>query len=324
MFLILEKSNIPELLEELSKKYSVVHYRKDKTALSAKGYFLAPRENLFSFAFKRKKLSVSPKSKRKLLLFGLDPVDLEALDQLDEIMTRPKEDYFYLQRRKNSVVVGLSECSIVHPVTVGDLVLEKINKNQYRAIPLTKIGRAITGSRLFKKDLPAGRQGNNPGISNYPEEKDALRELVKNSELLSEAVSWSWRKKRPIWDELEKICLGCGICTYVCPICHCFSVEDDIKLDGSECSRCRSWDACTLNNFAKVAGGKNFRPNIKYRYYNWFYHKFVRAYKEYGKSQCVGCGRCQKYCPAHIDIEKVLSEIVKDYQNEKSLSAGNG
>ncbi len=314
MTLILEKSDIPKLLETLSRKYLVINYEKDKIALSAKGHFLAPRENLFSFIFKQKKLSVLPKSKKRLLLFGLDLVDLEALDQLDEIMSRPKEDYFYLQQRKNSAVIGVSEYSIVNPITAGDLVLEKINENQYRAVPLTKTGKAIAGGRFFKKEK-------NPKILNYPEEKKGLRELVKDSELLAEAVSWSWLKKHPIWVELEKSCLGCGICTYVCPICHCFSVEDEIKLDGSECGRCRSWDACTLNNFAKIAGGKNFRPNLKYRYYNWFYHKFVRAYKEYGKSQCVGCGRCQKYCPARIDIEKVLSEIIKDYQNEKSLSA---
>ncbi len=314
MVSVLEKSDIPKLLEGLSKRYFVVHYQKDKTALSAKGHFLAPRENLFSFIFKQKKLSVLPKFKKKLLLFGLDLVDLEGLDQLDEIMTRPKEDYFYLQQRKNSVVVGLSECSITAPVTIGDLILEKINKNQYRAVPLTKIGGNIIKNIFFKKEK-------NPKILNYPEEKKGLRELVRDSELLAEAVSWSWAKKHKIWDELGKICLGCGICTYVCPICHCFSVEDEIELDGSSCERCRLWDACTLNNFAKVAGGKNFRPSLKNRYYNWFHHKFVRAYKEYGKSQCVGCGRCQKYCPARIDIEKVLSEIIKDYKNEKSLSA---
>lgn len=314
MISVLEKSTISDLLEGLSKKYTVVHYQKDKTALSAKSCFFAPRETLFYFFPKNKKLVSLPEPSKKLLLFGLDTVDLEALDQLDEIMTKPKEDYFYLRQRKNSVVVGLSEYSIIVPVTVGDLVLEKINENQYRAVPLTKTGKEIVKNKLFKTEK-------NPKILNYPESKDGLRELVKDSEFLAEAVSWSWLKKHPIWDKLEKICLGCGICTYVCPICHCFSVEDEIKLDDSDCSRCRSWDACTLNNFAKVAGGKNYRSNLKYRYYNWFYHKFVRAYKEYGKSQCVGCGRCQKYCPAHIDIEKVLLEIIKDYKNEKSLSA---
>jgi sulfhydrogenase subunit beta (sulfur reductase) len=98
-------------------------------------------------------------------------------------------------------------------------------------------------------------------------------------------------------------------------------MEDEIEADGYTGHRCRYWDACILSNFSQTAGGKNFRPTLKNRYYNWFYHKFVRAYKEFGKAQCVGCGRCQKYCPAGIDIEKVLLEIIKDY--EKSLSVPN-
>ncbi|MBU2109907.1 4Fe-4S dicluster domain-containing protein, partial [Patescibacteria group bacterium] len=66
-----------------------------------------------------------------------------------------------------------------------------------------------------------------------------------------------------------------------------------------------------------IAGGHSFRPNLKERYYNWFYHKFVRAYREYGKSQCVGCGACKHNCPAKIDIQEVLSVILRDYRSNQ-------
>jgi predicted aldo/keto reductase-like oxidoreductase len=69
-----------------------------------------------------------------------------------------------------------------------------------------------------------------------------------------------------------------------------------------------------LPRFAKIAGGHNFHPTVKERYYNWFYHKFVRAYREYGKAQCVACGNCKKNCPAGIKIGEVLKEIVGDYK----------
>ncbi|MFH0803825.1 MAG: 4Fe-4S dicluster domain-containing protein, partial [Candidatus Tagabacteria bacterium] len=134
-----------------------------------------------------------------------------------------------------------------------------------------------------------------------------------------------WKNDSAIWEELAGLCLGCGICAYVCPLCYCFSIEDSVGLDGNKYTRCRQWDACTLPRFSQISGalpdgrqGFNFHKTIKERYYNWFFHKFVRAYKEYGKAQCVACGRCQKYCPAKIDIEKVLIEIVKKY--EQSLS----
>lgn len=147
-------------------------------------------------------------------------------------------------------------------------------------------------------------------------ERSPLRQLLLDSELVKEAVLWS--RNKPIWDELAEKCLGCGICTYVCPLCYCFSTEDKKSFDGNRCGRCRKWDACTLPDFALVAGGKNFRPTLKQRYYNWYYHKFVRGYKEFGRPHCVSCGRCQKYCPAEIDIYQVLSRIVADYK--KSLN----
>jgi len=134
--------------------------------------------------------------------------------------------------------------------------------------------------------------------------------LLLDSELLADAVEWSRNHK--IWDELAEKCLGCGICTYVCPLCYCFSLEDKVGLD-DKCSRCRKWDACTLPGFSKITGGHDFRPTLKEKYYNWFYHKFVRAYREYGKSQCVGCERCKSQCPAKIDILEVLKTILEDY-----------
>src|SRR3989344_3527761 len=178
MTIILEKSNIPELLENLSQKYLVVNYQKEKTALSAKGYFLAPREKLFSYSFKRKKIIDSPKTKKKLLIFGLDPIDIEAVDQLDEIMVKPQEDCFYFQKRENTIIIGRAEHSISAPITSGDLILEKINENQYRVSPLTKEGEAIARNKFFKKEKTLK-------ILTYPEEKNNLRELVKDSELLA-------------------------------------------------------------------------------------------------------------------------------------------
>ncbi len=141
-----------------------------------------------------------------------------------------------------------------------------------------------------------------------------LEKLLTDPELLHGAVKWSWKNYPEIWEELKNRCLSCGICTYVCPLCYCFSTDDASDLNGLNCRRCRYWTACTLPEFAKITGGYNFHKTLKERYYNWYYHKFVRAYKEYGKSQCVACGRCQKYCPAKIDMETELIKIVEKYK----------
>ena len=187
----------------------------------------------------------------------------------------------------------------------GDLIIEKINKNQYRALIVTEKGKSLIKKEFFK-------EVKNPEVKKYSAEENPLKEILLDSEFLANVVEWS--KDHKIWDELAQKCLGCGICAYVCPLCHCFSIEDRVSLDDKECFRCRQWDSCILPNFAKVAGGHNFHKTIKERYYNWFYHKFVRAYKEYGKAQCVACGSCKRSCPAGINIGDVIKEIVDDYK----------
>jgi len=310
MVLVIEKKQIKNWLGELKKKFTVIDVKE--SILPPKQYFFPPKEEIFNFNCKSRKLD-SPLYQEKLLLFGLDLSDLEAMTQLDEIMKKPNADFFYWQRREDSVLVGLSDVSVgVAPG--GDIVLEKINAKQYQVLVLTDKGRKLADNKFFE-------QISKPQIKKYSAEenphKEKFKKMLLDPEVLAEAVAWS--KNHKIWDELNKKCLGCGICTYVCPLCHCFSIKDRVGLDESECTRCRQWDACTLPRFAKIAGGHNFHPSIKERYYNWFYHKFVRAYKEYGKAQCVACGRCVEYCPAGIKIGQVLGEITKDY--EKSIQA---
>lgn len=322
---VIERKNIPNLLEALSRDYRIIapqerngevvfdDLKDDEslvlgyrvTVLPPKKYFFPPEELLFTYSGKGVKTSSPPG--KKLLIFGLSLRDLEAIIQLDEIMSTPHPDYFYWKRRLRSILVGVTD-EAVHAPPGGDLILERMDDELYRAIPLTQAGKKIAKGRFFKKQdiLPHKGEGN--------QVMEELRKLLLDPETLAEAVKWSRSEGHPVWEELGKRCIGCGICTYVCPICHCFSMENSVALDGSTCTRCRKWDACTLPGFARIAGGYDHHPSQKKRYYNWYYHKFVRGYKEYGKSQCVACGRCQHYCPARIDIEKELLRIVKDYR----------
>ncbi len=301
MALIIEKKQIKDWLADLKKDFKVIDTSRD--VLPAKQYFLPPQEEIFRFDKKNKKL-FSPDYNKNILIICYHLGQLEAMTQLDEIMEKPQPDFFYSRRRQKSVLIGIIDHS-VEIAPGGDLILEKINSQQYQVLVVTDKGRKLSKNKFFKETTK-------PTIKKYSAKKNDLKEMLLDSELLAEAVAWSVDHK--IWDELAKKCLGCGICTYVCPLCHCFSIEDQVSLDNEKCLRCRQWDACTLPGFAQIAGGHNFHKTIKERYYNWFYHKFVRAYKEYGKSQCVACGNCKKYCPAGIDIGEVLKEIVGDYQ----------
>ena len=353
MELIIKKDQIKDWLAVLKKDFKVIDTRKN--ILPPKQYFFPSKEDLFNFDLKTKKLKSTDKSENLLLIIG-HLNELEAMTQLDEIMKKPQPDYFYWQKRKKSALIGIIDKTIEIP-RGGDLVLEKINQKEYRTWILNSKGRKLTKSKFFKKVLK-------PKIIDYSK-KPNVKKMLLDPELLAEAVEWSWQNNHKIWNELAEKCLGCGICTYVCPLCHCFSVEDRVSLDNSKCVRCRQWDACTLPQFSQITGGPasppaspnrgesqggpasppaspnrgesqggpasppaspnrgesqgghNFHKTIKERYYSWYYHKFVRAYREFGKAQCVGCGNCARNCPAGIELKEVLKEIVKDY--EKSI-----
>ncbi len=318
--LIIKKENLDNLKDELAKESKLVDLQQ-RDVLPFKKYFFLVEEEIFSFNKEDNKLSSKggsafdgkdQKEPEPFILFGLPLRATEALVQLDEIMKTPVPDFYYFQRRKASTVISIIEEDGPVPHLGVDLILEKINDKEYKVHILTEKGKNISKSKLFvksdKKEI-AGSAKKNKTMSE-------LRKLLLDPELLKDAVEWSWKGFPEIWDDLGKRCIGCGICTYVCPLCHCFSIEDGCSLNGKTCSKTRKWSACTLPEFATVTGGHDFHPSIKERYYNWFYHKFVRAYKEYGKAQCVACGNCQRQCPARINIEEELLKIIEKYQEK--------
>ncbi|OGY26121.1 MAG: hypothetical protein A2Z24_01875 [Candidatus Woykebacteria bacterium RBG_16_44_10] len=320
---VISQGNIPNLITDLKKSHDVfgpmekdgevvfgkvedptnVLLRYKTTLLPPKIFFLPPEEELFKVTNGRVQ---EGRVEKPFIIFGLNRKDLEAIVYLDQIMGKKPADTFYLNRRKSSILIGVFEEEVGVPPG-GDLILEMVSGNDYRAIALTEKGRIIANSEFFKEGKVDGKVA-------PTETPSKLDQMLLDSELIAQAIKWSRENYRQVWERLGKVCIGCGICTYVCPLCYCTSTEDKTSFDQSVCSRCRKWDACTLPGFAQIAGGHNFRPTQAARYFNWFYHKFVRAYKEFGQAQCVACGRCQKYCPAGIDIEKVLEEIIDAFQ----------
>jgi ferredoxin len=95
----------------------------------------------------------------------------------------------------------------------------------------------------------------------------------------------------------------------VCPTCFCFDVKDkmNISLDGGE--RYREWDVCLLLEFAEVALGGNFRKSRDARLRQFMCHNLSYGVMQYNLMKCVGCGRCIKACPVHIDITEIAREL---------------
>ncbi len=115
----------------------------------------------------------------------------------------------------------------------------------------------------------------------------------------------------PFWEDVAFSCINCGTCTYVCPTCWCFDIQDENR--GKSGIRMRNWDSCMFPLFTLHGSGHNPRSKKVQRVRQRFMHKLKYYVDKYDNGiQCVGCGRCVNLCPVNIDIRRVC-ELMNDY-----------
>jgi sulfhydrogenase subunit beta (sulfur reductase) len=91
---------------------------------------------------------------------------------------------------------------------------------------------------------------------------------------------------------------------------------DELDLDLRGGRRLRRWDSCQLLDFARVAGGENFRAKRWQRVRHRWHRKFLYLYNQFGRPFCTGCGRCSRACTADINIVDVSNELIAHFQKE--------
>jgi Pyruvate/2-oxoacid:ferredoxin oxidoreductase delta subunit len=107
-----------------------------------------------------------------------------------------------------------------------------------------------------------------------------------------------------IWETEGLRCVGCGICAYTCPTCHCFDIVDEAH--GTSGCRMRNWDACQFRMFSAHASGHNPRPDHASRQRQRNTHKFVTYPEKFDDVLCTGCGNCARNCPVRLGVLNML------------------
>lgn len=119
------------------------------------------------------------------------------------------------------------------------------------------------------------------------------------------------RQEHPHWHAVAERCLSCGNCTAVCPTCFCYSEVEEPALKREASRHYREWDSCFTQGHSYIHGIV-IHAETRHRYRQWLTHKLGTWHQQYGRSGCVGCGRCISWCPAGIDLTAEAEAICHD------------
>lgn len=114
--------------------------------------------------------------------------------------------------------------------------------------------------------------------------------------------------QHPRWDDVAARCLSCANCTLVCPTCFCHAESEAPALDGTQTEHYREWSSCFKEDHSYIHGHV-IRGPTRERYRQWLTHKLGGWHDQFGRSGCVGCGRCITWCPTGIDITEEAAAI---------------
>ncbi len=270
-------------------------------------------ETLFRFQVDGEKVE-EPKLEEEAVLLGVRPCDARAMVIVDKLFSWDEDDPYYLKRRELVTLVGLActepglncFCTSVGggpASTEGlDLVMIDLGEN-YLLEAITEKGQALLAEtedllEEAKDDVAEQKEK----IINESEQK--IKRSV-NTEDIPGGLPGLWED--PLWQRVSASCLGCGTCTFLCPTCHCFDIQDETE--GFDSRRCRSWDSCMFAEYTLHTSGHNPRPSRRERTRNRINHKYNYYVDKFDVIACVGCGRCINLCPVNIDIVDILKQV---------------
>lgn len=333
---ILVKERLGDALGELSKFRLLAPTKSDEVVLfkqiddPAEAYLdylnstVPPKrvvfpqtETLFKFRAGEPDLEEKDPSEGETVIWGLRPCDARAMAIVEKLFNWDYEDPYYLKRREETTLVGLACSSIPsvncfctsvggHPFgTEGlDVLLTDLG-DKYLVEVVSDKGAKVAEALSGLLADAAGADKEAAAKLSTEAEKGISRTI--GTEGLQEKLLNLW--ENPLWKKVSAACLGCGVCTYLCPTCHCFDIQDEVEED--EGRRARMWDSCMFCEYTLHGSGHNPRPTRRERTRNRINHKYSYFPSKFGDIACVGCARCINLCPVNIDILDILQQVVE-------------
>ncbi len=272
---------------------------------SPKEYYFPQTEKLMSFTQDE---ALEPPEPPTTLIFGAKPCDLEALRVMQAVFMEGRyADPFFARRMDKNLIIGVGCVQKKAGCFCDELGLD-MTFSDFCDIFLCPNGEGYTLERLSEKGAAALKRLDETASLSCDNARTAAQTTQSPLGLSADASDVALFDAVD-WKALTMACQGCGICTYICPTCHCFEFKDTQREGSLERFRC--WDSCMYPKFTLHASGHNPRAQRHERYRQRFLHKYLYVKKNTGYTSCTGCGRCIRSCPVGMNIKEVAQAAME-------------
>jgi sulfhydrogenase subunit beta (sulfur reductase) len=335
-YAVIEKRNIPSWVEFLKTKSRVyAPARKENlfvfapvdnpadisleyvpTVLPPKKYYFPPEEDLLKFTVTPFKTAKAIAEFEPFILFAVHTCDIAGLQCMDVVFKESPEDPNYLNRREKMAVIGIECLTYCDTYATCASVGNHEPRGGYDLMMVDCGTRFVMHVNSSKGEelvhMPLVREADARDMEALDAARLKKKKAFKhefNAQLPAVYEAFDSSFTSPVWKDVGRRCVGCGNCTAVCPTCYCFDVQDTMDLTLNSGTRSRIWNSCQMEDFAKVAGGEDFRKGRDSRQRHRYYRKFKYPVDKFNRYFCTGCGRCSRACMAGIVLRETVNAL---------------